>query len=451
MSSQLLRSFPAGRARLALLLPLALALFAWGLDMATYGRGGSLPWVLRQESLNLSGVLAISMMSLAMLLSSRPTWLETPLGGMDRIYQVHKWAGILAGVFAVVHWTSKEVVGDILKATIGKAGKVPKEHLTGFFDTFRDLAKDFGEWAFYALLVMVVIALWQRFPYRPWRWLHRAMPVLYLMLVFHAVLLAPGDYWREPLGLVLLLAFVAGVYGALLSLLGLIGRSRRHTGEILALEPNGEVLGVRCQLAPSWPGHEAGQFALVDFSGMDPVEGAHPFTLACADRGNAQVEFQIKALGDCTSQLRERLQPGQEINIEGPYGRFLRHKLDPKARQVWIAGGIGITPFLAWLEDWQSRKDQMPAVSLHYATRDSSAEPFVPRLLELAAALPSLSLRIHDSRQGQRLSIEALEIDSSSPLEIWFCGPQGLAEALRAQLEARNIDCRWHQEVFQMR
>ena len=73
------------------------------------------------------------------------------------------------------------------------------------------------------------------------------------------------------------------------------------------------------------------------------------------------------------------------------------------------------------------------------------------RLQELAAALPSLSLKIHDSRQGQRLSIEALGLDNTSPLEIWYCGPQGLAEALKTQLEARNIRCRWHQEVFQMR
>jgi predicted ferric reductase len=52
----------------------------------------------------LSDLLSIRLMSLAMYLATRPTWLETPLGGMDRVYRTHKWAGILGGCFAIVHW-----------------------------------------------------------------------------------------------------------------------------------------------------------------------------------------------------------------------------------------------------------------------------------------------------------------------------------------------------------
>ncbi|HNN08319.1 MAG TPA: ferric reductase-like transmembrane domain-containing protein, partial [Azospira sp.] len=61
-------------------------------------------WIARHEALNLSGFLAIALMSLAMLLATRPAWLEGPLGGMDRIYRTHKWAGILGVSFAAVHW-----------------------------------------------------------------------------------------------------------------------------------------------------------------------------------------------------------------------------------------------------------------------------------------------------------------------------------------------------------
>ncbi|MCL1483080.1 MAG: hypothetical protein MH208_01065 [Marinobacter sp.] len=49
-----------------------------------------------------------------------------------------------------------------------------------------------------------------------------------------------------------------------------------------------------------WPGHRAGQFALVTF---DRVEGAHPFSLSCADNATGQLSFQIKALGDYTRKI----------------------------------------------------------------------------------------------------------------------------------------------------
>lgn len=41
---------------------------------------------------------------------------------------------------------------------------------------------------------MPVISLWKRFLYRAWQLLHKAMPLLYLALGFHAAMLAPRDY-----------------------------------------------------------------------------------------------------------------------------------------------------------------------------------------------------------------------------------------------------------------
>jgi predicted ferric reductase len=170
----------------------------------------------------------------------------------------------------------------------------------------------------------------------------------------------------------------AGVYGAIRSLLGDIGRARVATGNIVAIEyPANDVTTVRCHLVRGWHGHQAGQFAFVTF---DDKEGAHPFTIASADHGDSTVSFQIKGLGDYTKRLAERLQPGQTVRVEGPYGRFDIARRDPRARQIWIAGGIGVTPFLAWLESLQAKPEGAPTADLHYCTRDQAKDSFVPRL-----------------------------------------------------------------------
>ncbi len=434
-----------------------LGVLGWAghISMADYPANAHPWWIARQELLHLSGLLAISLMSLSMLLAARPAWLERPLNGLDQMYRLHKWAGIGAGVFALAHWLMKEVVGDFLKASIGRAGKLHKEKLTGLLDPMRDLAKDMGEWGFYILLAMLLLALWKSFPYRPWRKLHKAMPVLYLALVFHAVMWAPSAYWQQPVGMLLALLLGAGVYGSVQALRGAIGRQRQVSGTLIAIEQASvDVLSLRCQLS-GWPGHRAGQFAFLTF---DSNEGAHPFSMASADRGNGIIEFQIKALGDYTRNLAARLQVGQALIAEGPYGRFQLGRIQQQAQQIWIAGGIGITPFLAWLESLQAQPDLVPAAELHYCTRnrDSDSDPFVDRLKTLCAALPNVTLYIYGDQQGENLNAAQLPLIFGKQVkEIWFCGPKGLAEKLKHELDklaAMHVShLRFHQEAFEMR
>ena len=427
---------------------LALVTTVWGWDVLnTVSPPGVQPlWFARQEALHLSGLLSIALLSLVMLLATRPAWLETPLGGMDRVYRTHKWAGVLAISFAALHWLI-EMSSDILKSTIGRQGRLPKEQFGGLLEPLRDLAKDMGEWAIYAMLAMLVITLWRKFPYRAWRFLHRAMPVFYLMLAVHAALLAPRDYWVQPAGVMLAALLAAGVYGALRSLLGGIGRAHETCGEIVAIEqPAPDITTVRCRLGCGWHGHRPGQFAFVTF---DPKEGAHPFTIASADHGDRVISFQIKALGDYTNNLAAHLRSGQAVRVEGPYGRFDVARCNPQARQIWIAGGIGVTPFLAWLEALQADPGKAPLADLHYCSRDQATDAFVRQLASLCATLPGIHLHIHGARQGAAL--QAASLGDARNSEIWFCGPKSLADALRYGLDGIGRPLRFHQEAFEMR
>ena len=434
-----------------LVMLISLVVLAWGWDALVVGgaTAASLPWLARQEGLYLTGYLSIALMSLAVFLAARPVWLEGPLGGLDRIYRTHKWAGILAVGFAAMHWLI-EMSDDILKALLGREGRPPKENYTGLLEAMRDLAEDLGEWAIYAVLVMLALTLWKRFPYRPWRFLHQAMPVIYLALAFHGALLAPLDYWLQPAGWLLGLLLGAGVYGSIVALAAGIGRARQVEGEIVAIEQTApDIVAVQCRLGEAWRGHRPGQFAYIAF---DRKEGAHPFTIASADRGDRVVGFQIKALGDYTRDLGARLRVGQKVTVEGPYGRFGLAPRDPRSRQIWVAGDIGVTPFLAWLDALQADPGQAPAADLHYCTRDRDNDPFVARLETLCAPLAGIRLRIHCSRQGEVLTAAILAEGGVGPAEVWFCGPRGLAESLKAGLHAaRPGEYRFHREAFEMR
>ena len=421
---------------------------AWllALTNTVFPANSDLLWIVRQEAMNLTGLLSIALMSLSMLLATRPAWLERPLGGLDRVYRLHKWSGLLAIGLGAAHWLAK-LSSDLIKPLIGTGGRLPKVKYEGFLEVLREFGKDLGEPALYIVLAMLVITLWRRFPYHLWRHLHRVMPVLYLMLAMHAVMLAPPAYWTQPVGALLALGLAVGVVASAMSLCGMIGNRRQVAGTVLSVCQHGDVTELRCQLDEQWPGHRPGQFAFITF---DRVEGAHPFTIASADRGDRTVTFFIKALGDFTKSITQRLAAGQPVQIEGPYGRFLLARKPPASRQIWIAGGIGVTPFLAWLEALQSAPTRR--AELHYCTRQRQNDPLVARLQTLCAALPGIRLSIHSAEDGDLLTAKSLELADGERADVWFCGPRGLADALRNGLKSfRTSRWRFHQEAFEMR
>ncbi len=415
-------------------------------------------WKLRDQFIVLSGLWSLGLMSLVMLLALRLPLLEGPLGGMDQVYRLHKWAGMGAALTAILHWGAKEG-GGLIKAVWGRAGKPGHDAVLPWLTDMRGLAKDLGEWAFYLLLAMVAITLLTRvLAYRPWRVLHRAMPLLYLALVLHGVALMPLSFWALPLGLLMGGLMLLGSLAALWSLAGWVGLRRRHAGRIHAVQVLGagganDPIEVLCALPAGWSGHKAGQFVFVRF---DRSEGAHPFTIASAPgslghtaQGEALLRLVIKPLGDYTRTLGQRLRTGQPITIEGPYGRF-DGKGSAARQQVWVAGGVGVTPFIALLEARQGgAAHNAQSVHMHYCTRNAAHDPLLERLQALCAQAQVL-LTVHDDAQGQRLTPQALAAQAQGPLDIWFCGPQGLGDALDAHTGSTH-PWRLHRESFAMR
>lgn len=401
-----------------------------------------------EQLLTTSGYLAINFMSITLLLAARPAWLEVPLGGLDKMYQLHKWTGIFAVIAALAHWLI-EMANDALEALFGTDRSLTEADFSGLLDSLQSGAEDLAEPTLYLLLFLVAITLTRWLPYVFWRYLHRLMPLIYLVLASHALLLAPLKWWQQPTGWLMALLMVGGVIASLQALTGKIGKSRRYTGLVQAVQQtSANITEVICAMGKGWPGHRAGQFALVTF---DRLEGAHPFTLASADTGSGELSLQIKALGDYTGKLAQQLHSGQAVTLEGPYGRFNPNHCRKTAQQIWVAGGIGVTPFLAALEHRLQRSEHSyPAVTLHYCTTAAENDPILIRLQQLTQQLPNLSLFVYDSLQGQRLTAQQLQIQGSK-VDLWFCGPQGLATALREGLKPMGTSVRFHQESFKFR
>lgn len=442
----------------SLAVPVALWLLADSLAPEPFGY-----FAFRAVFVQLSGIIAIVAMSAATILALRPKWLEPHLGGLDKMYRLHKWLGIAALAAAVLHWWwaqgTKWMVGwgwlerpargggqgegQGAGAGAGPSGVVDWLHGQ------RGLAEGLGEWAFYAAVLLIVLALWKRFPYHLFVKTHRWIAAAYLVLVYHAVVLTKPAYWVQPVGWLLAALLAAGTVAALLALSGRIGAGRKVAGAIESIidYPELRVLETRVRLQPGWPGHKSGQFAFVQ---SDRSEGAHPYTIASAwNAEDPQVTFITKALGDHTTRLRERLRTGMEVTVEGPYGCFDFD--DDRPRQIWIGAGIGITPFIARMKHLARNPSERP-IDLFHPTMDVS-EVALGKLKADAAAARVRPHVLVSPRDGL---LTAEDIRKAVPewqtASIWFCGPPRFGAALRADFLARGLPAAaFHQELFEMR
>jgi predicted ferric reductase len=190
-----------------------------------------------------------------------------------------------------------------------------------------------------------------------------------------------------------------------------------------------------------------GQFAMVYLEAKDGWH-RHPFTISSAPREDV-IRVTVKALGDYTSRLEQLVEPGMPAVIGGPHGRFNHHK--GTGRQVWIAGGVGVAPFLSWLRALDG--DLPDRVDFFYSA-DGEA-PFADEIREIAHCHEQLHAHLIDTSSTGRLTPERVLTvagDDLAGLSVFMCGPREMLRYFQTRLERAGVPARRiHREHFDWR
>ena len=370
-------------------------------------------------------------MGLSQMLATRWRWLETVFGGLDRIYVLHKWMGISALGAVLLHDTVDADIRSLERETL----------LVGAAETF-------GEFALYGFLVLAIVSIATFVPYQFWRLTHKFMGAVFALGTLHFVFMPKPFDLGDPLGL-----YVLGFCG-----LGLVcygwtlvpdGRLRvRRRYQVTAVEDAGDAVAI--SLAPVGRGirHRAGQFAFVRFD-VPGLDETHPFTISRAPDKTRGLRFTVKALGDFTVNLKGALKVGATARVSPAYGHFQRRDKGP---EIWLAAGIGVTPFVAWAEALAA--DGGP-VHLFYCVRNRARAAHLVELEALAAAKPGLHLHVVESGTRGRLTAAEIAAAVGEPLgkiRVAFCGPKAMREGLRQDLQALGLPAgRFVYEEFEIR
>lgn len=145
-------------------------------------------FTLRKHLFIYTGMLCLSYISLATVLSARWRWVENIVGGLDKGYRLHKQLGIGALVAMLLHWLL--IIGGNVMIECGLMS--PPPIMQGEPPMFSKLAVAFGEYSLYAVVAIVLVALIQRVSYKNFQWIHKWSGVVVIIGVSHALVFAFG-------------------------------------------------------------------------------------------------------------------------------------------------------------------------------------------------------------------------------------------------------------------
>lgn len=348
------------------------------------------------------------------LMATRARWVEKVFGGLDKMYLIHRRSGVIAVFLLIAHFIV-----------------VPRD-LTAF-----NVGKPLGFWALVLILIGVVLSaapvFKKKIPYHKWINIHKLMGVFYVMAVAHAFIVH-SLIQELPLTrtYVFGMAFIgvgSWVYRAFLY--GLFNKKLSYTITGLSDLGNGVTEIWMCPDTDKLK-YTAGQFAFFSFQNYSPKE-QHPFTISSHPNMD-DIRITVKDLGDYTHELGGKVKQGDSVKIEGPFGHFST-KYAKEKEQVWIAGGIGITPFLSLAKDIYLNK-----VHLVWCVKNKQEAVYLKELEGFAKNNPNFNYTIWESENQGYLTAEKLAIKSYSDKAYFVCGPEPLKEGVINQLKDKGVN-----------
>lgn len=408
-------------------------------------------WNIKEQLLYFTGSIAMAYMVISMILSVRIGFINNMMGGLDKAYIVHKWVGIFAFAASILHWVVKEAPKVLVALELAPpkiksgAGTSP---ITDFQKSLFEFGNEAVEIAFYIMIAVIVISLLKKVPYHIFRLVHKIIPALFLVAAYHSATIQIKGQWFGSLGSYLLWAMIIlGSVVAVIELLQFVGKSRKVKAVIdgICYDKNEGIIDMRLSLPEGRFKYQAGQYIFLKFPFFSEP---HPFSIASYDKDMKNIRIIIKELGDFTKELPGRIKEGDNVIIEGPYGNFTFD--DESHRQIWIAGGIGVTPFMSRLEYLAATSGEKKSIDFFYSARGEL--PIKPVLEDLCKKA-GVNFYYTDTTKCGRLNIDTLK-EKAKNMEgssVWYCGPVRFCDYLKKALRQKSLNMKLHYDNFDMR
>lgn len=389
----------------------------------------------------ITALIGITMFAITFILATRLKFIEDIFGGLDKVYVVHCIVGATALMMILFH-----PILLVLKF-IPSNLKLAAEYLlpNAYWSV------NFGIIALLGMIGLIYLTFYSKIKYHQWKISHEFLGAVFIFAVLHMFLVrgtASRDYIFSGYYLYASIVSLIGLASFFYSLFLKNRIKKQAIYKIKNIEKKKNVNEITLSPLGKPIQYKSGQFIFIRFYNEKLSNEAHPFSIA-SKSNNPEIKIMVKNLGDFTGNLHQ-LNVGDRVGIEGPYGRFNFHTNKTNPNQIWVAGGIGITPFIGMVEDLKPGQK----VDLYYSVKSEDEFMSLDFLKSIEAKNKNFRLFPWITSKNGYLTLKNIQENSGklADKEFCLCGPNALKEALKNDLIKLGIsNDKIHSEEFSFR
>ncbi len=188
--------------------------------------------------------------------------------------------------------------------------------------------------------------------------------------------------------------------------------------------------------------YKAGQYIFLSFMNEKIGPEEHPFSLVSSP-ADANLRLVIKTIGDYVQNLKG-LPIGSRAIVRGPLGKFSFLNFKNK-NQIWIAGGVGIAPFLSMSKILAEHQDY--SATLFYCANTEAEMILINELKAVAIASKNFQVVSFCADKQGFITAEDIKrtVGEVKDKAILFSGPKPMVSALRQEfLEFGALETNFH-------
>jgi predicted ferric reductase len=370
-----------------------------------------------------AGIFGMALYAISLILSARFKVYTEYFPGLNKEYNYHHTTGIYSFLLLMAH----PILLDFRYLYVSPRA------MADFLLPRNDIPILLGMIALLGLVALILVTLYAKWKYHILKGFHKFLGVVFFVAAAHMFLSLADLGVNLPLA-VYMAFLTAGAAGAFFyrTILGAFAVDRLE-GVVTAVTKSGpDVIEISITFTGDPMMYRSGQFVFVSFESSLVSFEAHPFSVSSGG-DEVVLRVAIKALGDYTKKLLA-LETGKRALVEGPFGRFF-YEYESTRDKVWVAGGIGITPFLSMARTLSRTKTDTFKVYLFYCTKNVGELCFIDELNKIALEHDWLTIIPYcaDTKgflTGQKVAELANGVIDK---DLYVCGPPMLMQSLRKQ------------------
>lgn len=406
----------------------------------------------------ITGALAYIICSIILILAMRLSIIDKYYP-QDRVYVLHKQLGIWVSIITALHIFCHDIVKPILSPIkeFFNLEVLDKSILNLIYEPLflivdKLSAKDLGTVIAYIALCLFVITFIQKISYRTWLKTHKLFAFLFILLSLHVFPLFYKRFLLSPLGVLLVIFTVLGIFASIYILLNLHIKLGTRRLKVLAFKKRDNILRLKLECHRSdFKDHKNvnSRFYFLKVGAFN----YHPFT-ASFSNDDMSISFAISVQGDMTKYLYDNIESIEYVNVKGPYGNFNLEAGDYLSNRAYIANGVGSIAYLDFIKDI-CKENEIVQSGFIFVLKDkeslnySMLKPYLDRLKTLCLFVDIILTKEQGRPDSDYFKTRLKGMDT-----IYFCGSPLLKNVLEKDLKSlknTTLKCNFIYEYIRWR